>query len=151
MDAGDDVIGSELDDGERLWRRVPPDRLNRDQPHPAPQGNAFRARGDETYISVDRAVVHEAADRDPSAMLLDVAVPEEWGVLETTVADVRRLTGSDVFMAARPENDAHAAIHPPISTAKKSSRLSKDESTRWILEPKVWPPTAGLNEPWVRP
>ena len=125
---------------ERLWRRVPPDRVAAaadDPTRPVPQGNAFRGPSEEEGLSVDRAVVHEQAGSGPQSLLTDDLCNEYWGVVETTVAACEDLCAARVFSDPREDNPAHAEI-VPSPDRKKSRKISKSDRCAWVVTPS-WP------------
>lgn len=127
---------NQLSHDEILWRRVPPNRLkwgNDDSPRVLPQSNAFRARGTDDGVSVDRASLHRAAGRGPGTLLAAPECDERWGVLETTVAICAKL-GFDVIEDPIDGNKAHALI-VPLPTSGKSKKLT--ESASWIVTPPM--------------
>jgi hypothetical protein len=127
---------------ERLWRRVPRDRIDesREAPgRPAPRRqDAFRSKADEDGLSVDRARYYSDA---LTFLLSTEGTDEYWGVLEV-LATCIRTEGFDV----KPDpigpdepggpNPAHALIVP--RTNKRASRVIT-ELANWAHEPPLPP------------
>jgi hypothetical protein len=121
-----------LDVDEVLWRRVPPGRLKLSGSPPSvdPTGDAFRVKGTDDGVSVERKYIHGLNGRGPEVMLEDDSCNELWGVLEIAVAVCRSL-GFDVI-ADRGPTDPHALIVPPPSSGK-SKRLT--QNAKWVIRP----------------
>lgn len=94
------------------------------------KGSAFRTKATEDGVSVGVARAFEEAGMGPLALLnLEPSASDAWGVLETTVGEVRAL-GLDAEVD--PSDALHALIKPPPSGGK-SRKLSK--TARWVILP----------------